>query len=260
MGRKGVCQTKAKPRSPAPQRIARQVCQTKAKPRSPAPQRIRRQVCQTKENPRSPAPQRIRRQVCQTKEKPRSPATQTSRRAKAQNGHRPLPKRVGKRRSRRPRRRHIILDKRVHAVCTHVPRLSTWLQTRTVADVHKSLYKMNNIGLRLPTAAELKQKQRWQHLLRHVVLHQNPCHPPTLDVLRSYTIHDPNYMGSAIQVLPNHNGYYVLHMKQQQWFVDVAKAHYIQAPTSWLRTLFSRAHVHMHVTICVYFYSCNADL
>ncbi|CAE7252678.1 unnamed protein product, partial [Symbiodinium sp. KB8] len=104
----------------------------------------------------------------------------------------------------------------------------TTKETRTVADVHKSLYKMNNIGLRLPTAAELKQKQRWQHLLRHVVLHQNPCHPPTLDVLRSYTIHDPNYMGSAIQVLPNHNGYYVLHMKQQQWFVDVAKAHYIQ--------------------------------
>ncbi|CAE7308184.1 unnamed protein product, partial [Symbiodinium microadriaticum] len=71
----------------------------------------------------------------------------------------------------------------------------TTKETRTVADVHKSLYKMNNIGL-------------------------------------SYTIHDPNYMGSAIQVLPNHNGYYVLHMKQQQWFVDVAKAHYIQANLS----------------------------
>ncbi|CAE7657055.1 unnamed protein product [Symbiodinium sp. CCMP2592] len=79
----------------------------------------------------------------------------------------------------------------------------TTKETRTVADVHKDLYKMNNIGLRMPTAAELKQK--------------------------SYTIHDPSHLGSGVQVLPNHNGFYVLHMKQQQWFVDVAKAHLIQA-------------------------------
>ncbi|CAE7195751.1 unnamed protein product [Symbiodinium sp. CCMP2456] len=104
-----------------------------------------------------------------------------------------------------------VIDTPVHntrAACTRATtvNLSTWLQTRTVADVHKNLYKMNNIGLRMPTATELKQK--------------------------SYTVRDPKHMGSPVQVLPNHNGYYVIHMRQHQWFVDVAKAHMIQANTS----------------------------
>ena len=101
---------------------------------------------------------------------------------------------------------------------------------------------MNNIGLRMPTAGELKQKQLGQRILRQACTcymflqcmqtHSKPMQVsscPKLNMLRCYTIRNPGYLGSGVQILPNHNGYYVLEMKVHPWIAKVAEQHGIKA-------------------------------
>ena len=102
----------------------------------------------------------------------------------------------------------------------------------------------------MPTAGELKQKHLghlghrfFTHGAVLIYKHAVSSHGvvlmlfqritgclPAVCITRSYTVNDPAVAGSSLQVLPNHNGFYVVAVRSSEYIHQIAKAHNIDVP------------------------------